>query len=141
MNVYTPDASKIVHMTSVDLVTRHIGDPIHVVQYDNSMPIVKVELYYDGQIYRLPEGMEANIRFGKPDGTFVYNPALGSNADRSALYFEITYQMTIIPKEYRPVIEFSNGHTIGSTSSFDITVDKNPVTNDMIESTIEFKFI
>lgn len=141
MNTYTPDPTRVVHYTSVDLSKRHISDPIHVVQYDDKLPIIAVSIYNDGDLYIIPEDAVINIRYGKPDYTFVYNPALGISSDKTKVYFEVTYQMTVIPGEYQPVIEVQSGLHTGGTSSIPVNVDKNPITNGMIESTIEFKLL
>ena len=141
MDIYIPDATRVVHHTSVDLSKRHISDPIHVVQYDDKLPLISVSIYNDGDLYVIPDDAIINIRYGKPDYTFVYNPALGISEDKTKVYFEITYQMTVIPGAYQPVIEVQSGLHTGGTSSIPVNVDKNPITNGMIESTIEFKLL
>ena len=87
---YTPTG--ISHATSVDFSKRSVNQPVHIVQYDRSLPILAVSLYNNGQLYRLSETMEVSIRLGKPDRTFVYNKALGCDSTRTIVYFEITQQ-------------------------------------------------
>ena len=134
---YTPTG--ISHATSVDFSKRSVSQPVHIVQYDNSLPILAVSLYNNGQLYRLSEDMEVSIRLGKPDRTFVYNKALGCDSTRTIVYFEITQQMSLFDGEYYPVIEIMDGDKIANSSTIYLVVDRNPVQHDYIESTIEYK--
>ena len=143
MNTYTPDPRKIVHNTSVDFQKRLVSNPIHIVQYDTGMPIVAVSLYSNNAIYELPPNVKANIRLKKKDGKVVYNPVLGCNEDRNVLYFEVTYQMTVVPGLIRPVLElvFDETANIAASSAIDIEIDKNPIQQDVIDSFSETKTI
>ena len=134
---YTPTG--ISHATSVDFSKRSVNQPVHIVQYDNSLPILAVSLYNNGQLYRLGETMEVSIRLGKPDRTFVYNKALGCDSTRTIVYFEITQQMSLFDGEYYPVIEIMDGDKIANSSTIYLVVDRNPVQHDYIESTVEYK--
>ena len=134
---YTPTG--ISHATSVDFSKRSVNQPVHIVQYDRSLPILAVSLYNNGQLYRLSESMEVSIRLGKPDRTFVYNKALGCDSTRTIVYFEITQQMSLFDGEYYPVIEIMDGDKIANSSTIYLVVDRNPVQHDYIESTVEYK--
>ena len=134
---YTPTG--ISHATSVDFSKRSVSQPVHIVQYDRSLPILAVSLYNNGQLYRLSESMDVSIRLGKPDRTFVYNKALGCDSTRTIVYFEITQQMSLFDGEYYPVIEIKDGEKIANSSTIYLVVDRNPVQHDYIESTIEYK--
>lgn len=134
---YTPTG--ISHATSVDFSKRSVSQPVHIVQYDRSLPILAVSLYNNGQLYRLSETMEVSIRLGKPDRTFVYNKALGCDSTRTIVYFEITKQMSLFDGEFYPVIEIVDGEKIANSSTIYLVVDRNPVQHDYIESTIEYK--
>ena len=134
---YTPTG--ISHATSVDFSKRSVNQPVHIVQYDRSLPILAVSLYNNGQLYRLSEDMEVSIRLGKPDRTFVYNKALGCDSTRTIVYFEITQQMSLFDGEYYPVIEIMDGEKIANSSTIYLVVDRNPVQHDYIESTVEYK--
>ena len=134
---YTPTG--ISHATSVDFSKRSVNQPVHIVQYDRSLPILAVSLYNNGQLYRLSESMDVSIRLGKPDRTFVYNKALGCDSTRTIVYFEITQQMSVFDGEYYPVIEIKDGEKIANSSTIYLVVDRNPVQHDYIESTIEYK--
>ena len=134
---YTPTG--ISHATSVDFSKRSVNQPVHIVQYDRTLPILAVSLYNNGQLYRLSESMDVSIRLGKPDRTFVCNKALGCDSTRTIVYFEITQQMSIFDGEYYPVIEIKDGEKIANSSTIYLVVDRNPVQHDYIESTIEYK--
>ena len=134
---YTPTG--ISHATSVDFSKRSVNQPVHIVQYDRSLPILAVSLYNNGQLYRLSESMDVSIRLGKPDRTFVYNKALGCDSTRTIVYFEITQQMSLFDGEFYPVIEIMDGDKIANSSTIYLVVDRNPVQHDYIESTIEYK--
>ena len=134
---YTPTG--ISHATSVDFSKRSVNQPVHIVQYDRSLPILAVSLYNNGQLYRLSESMDVSIRLGKPDRTFVYNKALGCDSTRTIVYFEITQQMSLFDGEYYPVIEIIDGEKIANSSTIYLVVDRNPVQHDYIESTVEYK--
>ena len=134
---YTPTG--ISHATSVDFSKRSVSQPVHIVQYDRSLPILAVSLYNNGQLYRLSESMDVSIRLGKPDRTFVYNKALGCDSTRTIVYFEITQQMSLFNGEFYPVIEIMDGERIANSSTIYLVVDRNPVQHDYIESTIEYK--
>ena len=134
---YTPTG--ISHATSVDFSKRSVNQPVHIVQYDRTLPILAVSLYNNGQLYHLSEDMEVSIRLGKPDRTFVYNKALGCDSTRTIVYFEITQQMSLFDGEYYPVIEIMDGDKIANSSTIYLVVDRNPVQHDYIESTIEYK--
>lgn len=134
---YTPTG--ISHATSVDFSKRSVNQPVHIVQYDKSLPILAVSLYNNGQLYRLSESMDVSIRLGKPDRTFVYNKTLGCDSTRTIVYFEITQQMSLFDGEYYPVIEIMDGEKIANSSTIYLIVDRNPVQHDYIESTVEYK--
>lgn len=139
MSLYTPTNFQIVHYAYVDFVSRQIGRPVHIVQYDDSMPILAVRLFRDGKSYAVPEGADVNIRLNKPDGTFVYNPALGSNAGRETVYFEISPQMATYAGEADPVVEIVLNGSVASSSPISLMIDRNPVQDSDIESTSEYK--
>lgn len=135
--VYEPAPEKMVHNTSVDFVLRYIGEVVHVVQYDDGLPILAVALYRNGKPYTV-SAEEVSIRYGKPDGTFVYNPALGKNETGTVVYFAVTQQMTSVPGKARMTIEVVDGGTACSGIVM-MEVERNPVQEGAIESTDEFQ--
>lgn len=141
VSTYTPDSTKILHTAYADFVSRQIGRTIHVVQYDDSLPLLAVKLFSDGQPYTIPSNAEISIKLGKSDGKFVYNPALGCDSARHTAYFEITYQMVVLAETVSPIIEVRIGTSIAASSSIGIIIDRNPIQREDIESISEWKVI
>lgn len=140
VSTYTPGADRIVHTTKVDFVSRNIETPIHVVQYDNTLPVVEVSLYKNGQVYAVPSSItHVNIRCSRPDGGKIYNPILGTSSDRAKLYFEITQVMAMKDGQVKIVIEFVNNANVVSSSHIFLSVDRNPVQENDIQVSDEFK--
>lgn len=139
MNVYTPDANKLVHEVSASFGYCMLEKTIHLVQYDTKLPIFKVNLFNKDSEYTIPSNAYAKIRFNKPDGNYVYNDALGINNDANAVYFEITQQMTSSYGKACFVVEIHIGDTVMGASTIIVCIDKNPVQEGAIESTDEFK--
>ena len=141
MNIYTVKSTDIVHNTSVDLITRWYTREVHIVQYDNSQPIVAVELFKNSERFVLPDGYEANLRFGKKDRTFIYKPVLGCNQGRDTVYFAVDEQMSMFYGKVNPIIEFTyNGAVVGS-SSIPFIIDKNPIQIGDVESKSDYPAI
>ena len=141
VSTYVPDSTKILHIAYADFVSRQIGRTVHVVQYDDSLPLLAVKLFSDGQPYTIPSNANISIKLGKSDDKFVYNPALGCDSTRHIAYFEITYQMVVLAETVSPVIEVRIGSSIAASSSIGIIIDRNPIQRDDIESTSEWKVI
>lgn len=141
METFTPDSTKMVHNTKTDFRRRMINKPIHIVQYDNGLPIIAVSLYLDGTPYEVPTNAEVNVRVGKPDRTFVYNKVLGCNSTRTIVYFNVTAQMTMIYGLLKPVLEIVINDEIANTGHIDLLIDRNPVQEDDVESTAEYTTI
>ena len=45
MEIYIPAASKILHKTGVDFASRALPKVLHIVQYDNKLPVLEVQLF------------------------------------------------------------------------------------------------
>jgi len=136
LSVYTPTG--IVHETSVDFTKRVLAEPVHLVQYDASLPVLEVSVYDAGQYLTLTASDTVSIRMDKGDGTFIYNPALGMSADGHKVYVQITSQMTVNYGRFEPVLELLRGNGYGCSSSIPLFIDVNPVPEDEIESTSEY---
>ena len=145
ITTYTIPAEKIVHNTSVDFSSRFsIINPIHIVQYDNSLPIISVELKNDNKTYVLPTDIEVWIRWKKQDNTFVRKQALGCNSERNTAYFEISQQMVMQYGLFKPVVELiipsdSSDPSVASSGYFSVLVDRNPIQNGDVESMTEYE--
>lgn len=138
MGVYTPDSNRVVHYTYADMTARQIVRPVHLVQYDQGLPIIAVKLYNDGLEYTIPTGATVNIRCGKVDGNFVYNPALGWDSAMHTVYFEVTKQMTVLAGEINPIVEIELNNKIVSSGAIAVQIDFNPVQERSIRSTTEY---
>lgn len=139
MQTYIPDEStRIVHYTSVDFTKRTVQTPIHLVQYDSSLPIIAITLMKGTNEFNLPTDAVAELRYGKNDYTFVIADALGQSADGSICYFEIPYQMTVEAGEHHPVVSIWIDDKIAASSTINVIIDRNPVQNEQIESLTDY---
>lgn len=141
MATYTPTATEIVHYTKADFRRRPIVEAVHIVQYDDSMPILAVELYSDGLVYQAPSANTFKIRFGHGDRTFSYVDALGMNADRTIVYFRITPAMTYRFGLKKPVVEMTAGFTFANSSEIPVMIDRNPIQESDEQSYSEYSGI
>lgn len=138
---YTPPSGSIVLPSKTYFGQRGEYEPVPLVQYDDTLPIIAVALYLNGQPYTVPDGAAVNIRMAKGDGTYVYNPALGVSEDRQTAYIAVTYQMTVIAGNYRPILELVVSGDVAGTSELPLQIAENPVPEDAIASTDEYKTI
>lgn len=140
--VYPVPETAVIYPTTAWMGTeRGIAAPVPLVQYDNTLPILAVALRLNGQPYTVPEGAAVNIRMDKRDGHYVYNPALGVSEDRQTAYIGVTLQMTTGAGEYWPTIEIVIDGQVAGTSYVPLLIAENPVPEDAIESTDEYKTI
>lgn len=138
---YTPPETAIVHAAEASLTQRGVPSVVHIVQYDRTMPILAVRLSADGAPYAVPAGAAVNFRAKKPDGTHVYNPALGLSADRGTVYVSVTAQTAAAAGTLAAVIEIVLSGAVAATAHFAAEIDPNPVPQDAVESTDEYKTI
>lgn len=141
INEYIPSSDKKIHKTSVDFILRNCAREIHIVQYDKSQPIVEVELYNCGLRYTLPANAVMNLRFSKPDKTFVYKSVLGCNKDRNTVYFDIDEQMSFLYGKVNPILELLLDDMKAGSSPIPIEIDRNPIQNGDLESSSEYPAI
>lgn len=138
---YTPPSGSIVLPSKTYFGQRGEYEPVPLVQYDDTLPIIAAALYLNGQPYTVPDGAAINIRMAKGDGTYVYNPALGVSEDRQTAYIAVTYQMTVIAGNYCPILELVVSGDVAGTSELPLQIAENPVPEDAIASTDEYKTI
>ena len=140
--VYPVPETAVVYPTTAWMGTeRGIAAPVPLVQYDDTLPILAVALRLNGQAFTVPEGAAVNIRMAKGDGTYVYDPALGISEDRQTAYIAVTYQMTVVAGDYCPILELVVGGNVAGTSRLPLHIATNPVPEDAIASTDEYKTI
>lgn len=138
---YSPPAEALIKATRADFDRRDVVQPVHLVQYDDTLPVLAVALYKGGQPWTLPTGADVNLRMDKKDGHYVYNPALGVSSDRATVYLAVTAQMTTGYGTFAPVVEVLAGGGVAGMAALRLDIDKNPVQDGMLESTDEYKTV
>lgn len=122
------------------LFRRNIGlgggapcEPLHLVQYDDKLPILAATLWIGSERYIPPAGSQIRIRWKKPDGYVAYNPALGMDED-GVVYVQITKEMTAANGAAFANIEITNGGGVKNSDSIPVRVSSNAVLEGDIES-------
>ena len=138
---YSPPAEALIKATRADFDRRDVVQPVHLVQYDDTLPVLAVALYKGGQPWTLPTGADVNLRMDKKDGHYVYNPALGVSSDRATVYLAVTAQMTTGYGTFSPVVEVLAGGGVAGMAALRLDIDRNPVQVGMLESTDEYKTV
>ena len=138
---YSPPAEALIKATRADFDRRDVVQPVHLVQYDDTLPVLAVALYKGGQPWTLPTGADVNLRMDKKDGHYVYNPALGVSSDRSTVYMAVTAQMTTGYGTFAPMVEVLAGGGVAGMAPLRLDIDRNPVQDGMLESTDEYKAV
>lgn len=137
---YIPAATAILHRTSAGFNTRPQTVPVHLTQYDRTIPILAVTLRAGdaGELeYTVPANAAVNIRMKKADGRCVYNPALGVDAARKIVYIAVTPQMTACAGHAVAVIEIMADGTAG-TAPVELEISRNPVPDETLHSSDEY---
>lgn len=137
--IHIPSDEKIRHKVSLYFDERLVPEVIHVDQYDQSLPIIEADLYADSQHYYVPLKATVRIRMRKPDGTEIYNDALGVRTDRGAVYFNITQQMTAVAGPALAIVEISTSDGIVGSAYLNMMIDKNPVQADIMKSLNDYQ--
>lgn len=138
---YSPPETALIKATRADFDRRDVVQPVHLVQYDDTLPVLAVTLHKGGQPWTLPTGADVNLRMDKKDGHYVYNPALGVSSDRTTVYLAVTAQMTTGYGTFAPVVEVLAGGGVAGIAALRLDIDKNPVQDGMLESTDEYKTV
>lgn len=138
---YSPPGTALIKATRADFDRRDVVQPVHLVQYDDTLPVLAVALYKGGQPWTLPTGADVNLRMDKKDGHYVYNPALGVSSDRATVYLAVTAQMTTGCGTFAPVVEVLAGGGVAGMAALRLEIDRNPVQEGMIESADEYKTV
>ena len=137
----TPPANAIQHPAKVYLLSRRLPDIVHLVQYDQTLPVLAVELLQGDAPYTVPDGAAVNIRMAKPvpSNKKVYNPAYGISEDRHTVYIQVTPQMTVVAGCTNPVIEVVVDGGVACTGTLRLEIDPNPVQESDLIDTDEYK--
>ena len=137
VTIYSPPSAAHVKNCTADFDLRRAPVPIHLVQFDKTIPILAVALYKGGTAYKLPEDAEANVRMGKRNNLYVYNPVLGCNEGRTLVYVAVTPQMTTQDGVFYPILEVLAGGGVAGTSPLQLVIQRNPVQEGDLEDTSE----
>lgn len=112
---------------------------IYLVQYDNQIPIIAVHLLTQNNTPFIPNETDSlSVRMGKPDGKGVVNACLGYDSN-GVIYFAVTQQMTAVYGTGEITIQIDNDNGTKNSSIIQCYIKKNPVQENQIESTNEFK--
>lgn len=137
VTIYSPPSAAQVKNCTADFDLRRAPVPIHLVQFDKTIPILAVALYKGGTAYKLPEDAEANVRMGKRNNLYVYNPVLGCNEGRTLVYVAVTPQMTTQDGVFYPILEVLASGGVAGTSPLQLVIQRNPVQEGDLEDTSE----
>ena len=145
-----------IHYTKADFYKQIAGNIIHLVQYDNTIPVIAINLYMNGYVYEVPSEAIVRIRWNKPDGTYSLKYADGFNDDRTVVYFEVDENMSAVYGSLNPVLEITTGSTtvvdpetqketttvnIACSSYIYVDIAKNPVQNSDQKSQVDDELI
>lgn len=135
--VQLPESS-ITFLRKVSMDGLALCDPIRLVQYDDTLPVLAATLWVGGVQYIPPEGAAIRIRWYKPDAHGVYNPALGVGDD-GTVYIQITQAMTSAAGTGYGNIEVAVDGGVKCSDPIPATISRNAVQEGSIVSTDEFK--
>ena len=126
----------IKHATTVDIGDlRTLSKPIHLMQYDKSLPEIEVHITKDGQEYTIPSGYSATIRWGKPD---KHGCTATGTVSGSTVTFQVTEQMACVAGRSKVTVEIvESDSSQAGTAKFDVIVDSNPIGDNTIVSDSE----
>lgn len=139
--IYEPLSKAHLKSCTVDFDSRPDKKAVNLVQYDQTIPVLCVSLKKGGTEYKVPSDADVNIRMDKRDGYHVYNPALGVNAERTIAYFAVTPQMSTGWGDYYPIVEITVGGGIAGSAPIWLHFDRNPLPENAIISSDEYKTI
>lgn len=139
--IYEPLSTAHLKSCTVDFDSRPDKKAVNLVQYDQTIPVLCVSLKKGGTEYKVPSDADVNIRMDKRDGYRVYNPALGVNAERTIAYFAVTPQMSTGWGDYYPIVEITVGGGIAGSAPIWLHFDRNPLPENAIISSDEYKTI
>lgn len=139
--IYEPLSTAHLKSCTVDFDSRPDKKAVNLVQYDQTIPVLCVSLKKGGTEYKVTSDADVNIRMDKRDGYHVYNPALGVNAERTIAYFAVTPQMSTGWGDYYPIVEITVGGGIAGSAPIWLHFDRNPLPENAIISSDEYKTI
>ena len=126
----------IKHTTTVDIGDlRTLSKPIHLMQYDKSLPEIEVHITKDGQEYRIPSGYSATIPWGKKD---KHGCTATGTVSGSTVTFQVTEQMACVAGRSKVTVEIvESDSSQAGTAKFEVIIDSNPIGDNTIVSDSE----
>lgn len=112
--------------------------PISFVQYDSGLIVVAFNILKDNQVYIPPEDAKIWVRMNKPDGHGVYMESLGAD-DSGTVYFIVPQQMTTMYGTGELSLELNTTEGQKNTKTVPVYISKNPIQDEQIKSTDDFK--
>lgn len=112
--------------------------PISFVQYDTGLIVVAFNILKDNQIYVPPSDSKIFVRMNKPDGHGVYIESLGFD-DSGTVYFIVPQQMTTAYGTGELSLEVNTTEGQKNTKTVPVYISKNPIQDEQIKSTDDFK--
>lgn len=115
---------------------------VRAMQFDNNMRIVEVSMTANGVPFEVPAGYSVHVRLRKPDGKHVYNPALEVIGNRARIL--LTRQMLCFAGMASAILEVvggTDGKDVLGSAQWNIDIAPNPVPEEFVESTDEYKTI
>lgn len=134
-------SDRIIHETKVDFMKHIISKPIRLMQYDNSIPIIAVKLFKDDEPFILPDNCEVMFRWSKKDSTYIRDWVLGCDETRQIVYLEVSDNMSFYYGDVNPILELKLGGKVAGSTYFPITIDRNPVQRDDVQSSVDDKYV
>lgn len=120
----------------IDFVYPDLTPPVFIAQYDEKRTVIALQLYKAGRKYILPEQIGVNVRWGKPDQTYVYKSVEGCNSARDTVYILVDYQMSVVYGTIKPTIEVvtPDKFAVAAESHFKVVIVQDPIQEGMVES-------
>lgn len=115
---------------------------VKATQFDNNMRIVDVTMTANGVPFEVPSGYSVHVRLRKPDGKHVYNPALEVIGNRARIL--LTQQMLCFAGTANAILEVVggvDGKDVLGSAQWNIDIAPNPVPEEFVESTDEYKTV
>lgn len=121
---------------TLDLTKRSEFQYVSAIQGDNNSRYVNIALTNAGETYQVPQGVGANFRAQKPDGTMILNQA-AVNED-GTVTVELTQQTLAVCGDVLADVYLTAGDgAVLSSFGFVIHVESAPM-GDQVDSTNEF---
>ena len=115
---------------------------VKATQFDNNMRIVDVTMTANGVPFEVPAEYSVHVRLRKPDGKHVYNPALEVIGNRARIL--LTQQMLCFAGTANAILEVVggvDGKDVLGSAQWNIDIAPNPVPEEFVESTDEYKTV